>query len=164
MSRPLKVRKPRPAEMRCLIPWLEEPLDTPQQRRAQAIFLYTEGMCATEIAQTLQVHANTIYADLHAFDQQGVASVKQLRPRGVRSRLTPQQKAEICQLADQSPADLGLPYGRRSLRKLCSYLIRQRRVKTLSREHLRRILEKGGSAVVGFNANSSVPIPSVRPF
>lgn len=164
MSRSLKVRQPRPAEVRRLLQWVEEPLETPPQRRAQTILLYHDGMSATEIAMTLQAHVNTILADLHAFDQQGLASVTHLRRRGVSPRLTPVQKAEICRLADRVPGDLGLPYGRWSLSKLRTYLIRQRLVKTLSREHLRRILKKGGSAADGFSASSSVAIPSARQF
>jgi len=164
MSRTLKVRQPHPTEIRRLLHWIEEPLDTPQQRRAQAILLYHDGMSATEIALSLQAHVNTILADLHAFDQQGLASVTQIRSRGVSPRLTPAQKAAICRLADQAPSELGLPYGRWSLSKLRTYLLRQRLVKTLSREHLRRILEKGGSAADAFNANSPVVIPSARRF
>ena len=40
MARPLKLRKPRTAEIRRLLLWVEEPLETAQQRRAQAILLY----------------------------------------------------------------------------------------------------------------------------
>lgn len=164
MSRTLKVRQPRPAEIRRLLQWIEEPLDTPQQRRSQAILLYHDSMSATEIAMTLQAHVNTILADLHAFDQQGLSSVTQVHQRGVSPRLTPAQKAEICRLADQAPSELGLPYGRWSLSKLRTYLLRQRLVKTLRREHLRRILKKGGSPADEFNASSSVVTPSARRF
>ena len=145
MARSLKVRKPNAAEIRRLMQWIEEPLETPQQRRAQAILLYNDGMYATEIARTLQVHVNTIYKDLHAFDQHGGASVEQVHTRGAKSRLTPAQKSEICRLAEQAPYELGLPYGRWSLAKLRAYLIRQRIIPGISREHLRRILKKGGS-------------------
>lgn len=164
MSRSLKVRQPRPTEIRRLLQWVEEPLETPQQRRAQAILLYHDGMSGAEIAVILQAHVNTILADLHAFDQQGLASVTQICPRGVSPQLTPAQKVEICRLADQAPIELGLPYGRWSLSKLRRYLLRQRLVKALSREHLRRILQKGGFAADGFSASSSAAIPSARRF
>ncbi|MGA9923653.1 MAG: hypothetical protein WBQ29_09635, partial [Isosphaeraceae bacterium] len=42
----------------------------------------------------------------------------------------------------QAPTTLGLPLGRWSLAKLRAYLIRQRIVPTISREHLRRVLKK----------------------
>ncbi len=47
-------------------------------------------------------------------------------------------------LADPSPTAVGLPYGRWSLAKLRAYLLKQRILKAISREHLRRVLEKRG--------------------
>jgi len=153
MSRSLKVRKPRLAEIRQLFPLVEEPLETPLQRRAQAILLHNDGMNATEIAATLEVHVNTIYADLHAFDQQGVAAVQQIRTPGAPVRLSEKQTAEICRIADQSPQDVGLSFGRWSLTKLRTYLIRQGIVRKISRTHLGRVLKKGGSVSAGYDAN-----------
>ena len=153
MSRSLKVRKPRPREIRQLLEFVEEPLESASQRRAQAILLYNDGMSATEIAATLQVHVNTIYADLHAFDAQGLAVLYQIRSPGAPSHLTPRQRAEICRIADGSPQEVGLCYGRWSLSKLRTYLIRQGIVKKISRKHLWRVLKKGGCASVGSSAS-----------
>jgi len=153
MSRSLKVRKPHPAEIRHLLPLIEEPLETPSQRRAQAILLHNDDMNATEIAATLEVHVNTIYADLHAFDQQGVAAVHQLGMPGAPAQLTEKQKVEICRIADQSPQDVGLSFGRWSLSKLRTYLIRQGIVIKISRRHLGRVLKKGGSVSVAYDAS-----------
>ena len=50
-------------------------LEPGQRQRAQAILLYAAGLSAVEIARLLAVHANTIYADLHAFDIYGVTAV-----------------------------------------------------------------------------------------
>ena len=164
MARPLKLRKPRAAEIGRLLLWVEEPLETAQQRRAQAILLYNEGMNATEIAQTLEVHPNTIYADLHAFNQWGLASIEQSTQRGRPVRLTAEQKAAICRLAEQPPCEVGLPYGRWSLSKLRTYLIRQHIVSKISCEYIRRILKKGGSVYGMSSVSYSVAIPSVQPF
>jgi transposase len=153
MSRSLKVRKPRPAEIGQLLPLVEEPLETPSQRRAQAILLHNDGMNATEIAATLEVHVNTIYADLHAFDQQGIAAIHQIRTPGAPAQLTEEQKAEICRIADQSPQEVGLSFGRWSLSTLRTYLIRQGIVKKISGKHLGRILKKGGSVSAEYDAS-----------
>ncbi len=59
MSRSLQVRKPRPVEIRQLLPLVEEPLEGPSQRRALAVLLHNDAMNATEIAATLAVHVNT---------------------------------------------------------------------------------------------------------
>lgn len=149
MSRALHVRKPRPTEIRQLLRFVDEPLERPPQRRAQAILLQNEGMSATEIATTLQVHVNTIYTDLRAFARHGVAAVQQSRTPGARPHLSAQQRAAICRIADQSPQTFGLSYGRWSLSRLRTYLIRQRIVAKISRAHLWRVLNKGGLRCAG---------------
>lgn len=153
MSRSLKIRHPRLGEIRQLLALVEEPLEGPPQRRAQAILLHHEGMSATDIATTLEVHVNTICADLHAFDRHGVAAVHQVRSRGAPAQLTPEQRAEICRLADQSPQEVGLSYGRWSLSKLQTYLKRQGLVPRISRKHLWRVLKKGGSTCAASSAS-----------
>lgn len=153
MSRSLNVRKPRPREIRQLLELVEEPLESAMQRRAQALLLHNDGMSATEIAATLRVHVNTIYADLHAFDAEGVGAVYQTRSPGAPSHLTCWQTAEIGRIADQSPQEFGLCYGRWSLSKLRTYLLRQGIVKKISRKHLWRVLKKGGSASVGYSVS-----------
>lgn len=156
MSRSLTVRKPRMAEVRRLYQLLEEESLTPQQhRRAEAVLSYAHGLDAIDIAASLGVHANTIYIDLHAFDQRGLKAVEQSRPRGAPAHLTPHKEAEICRLADRLPYEIGLPYGRWSLTKLRSYLIKSRLVKAISREHLRRVLKKGGLISAVCNVSSS---------
>lgn len=154
MPRSLTVRKPRTAEIRELNQVLEDELDPRQRRRAEAILLYAAGLNAVEIAQVLEAHLNTIYADLRAFHQQGMNSLRQSRasrsPLGISDALV----AEICRLAEQPPYELGLPYGRWTLAKLRHYLIKQRRLKAISREHLRRLLKKGASACAASGARS----------
>jgi hypothetical protein len=82
---------------------------------------------------------------LHAFDRRGLASVCQPRRAGAPARLSTAKVAAIWRLAETPPYELGLPYGRWSLAKLRAHLIRQRVVKAISREHLRRLLQKGAS-------------------
>jgi transposase len=118
MPRSLTTRKPKAAEIRQLNKLLEEPLTAWQCRRAEVILLYAAGMNAVDIAQTLDVHFNAIYADLRAFDQQGLASIKQTRSVGAPARITDAQTAEILRLAELPPYELGLPYGRWSVEKL----------------------------------------------
>ena len=77
MSRSLRVRQPRTADIRRLHEIFASALEPGQRRRAQAILLYAAGLSAVEIARLLEVHANTIYADLHAFDIYGVTAVAQ---------------------------------------------------------------------------------------
>lgn len=145
MARTLKVRKPTPAERSRLQTVLEETTDKHVRRRAEAILFYAAGLNGTEIAAALGVHPNTVYVDLHIFDQQGLAGLRSFSHGGAPPYITTEQCAEIWHLAEREPIEFGLPFGRWSLANLREFLIRRRRVlKQISREHLRRILRKGG--------------------
>jgi transposase len=152
------------AEIRQLHTVLEEALTSSQRRRAEAILLYAAGLTAVDIAPLLDVHPNTIYADLHAFGHYGMAAIHHRGRGGPRPVITPPQEAEIQRLAEVPPYTLGLPYGRWSLAKLRTYLIQHRLLKAISREHLRRMLKKGGCIFAESSANCSALIPSVARF
>ena len=145
MPRLLKVRKPHAREIRQLHAALEQELSARQRRRAEALLLYATGMEATRIADTLESHVNTIYSDLRAFEHAGVGCIHEHLHGGAPLRLSNAQRATILQLAESCPGEVGLPYGRWSLSKLREYLLEQRLVEAISREHLRRVLKKGGS-------------------
>ena len=111
-----------------------------------AIVLYAAGLEAVEIASALGVHIKTVYSDLGAFDARGVACVHEPLRGGAPARISAEQREEIVRLAETSPGEQDLPFGRWSLSKLREYLIKHRVVKAISREHLRRVLRKGGCA------------------
>jgi transposase len=159
MSRPMTVRKPNADELHQLHHWLEQPLKSWQRRRAEVLLLYAADGSASAIAQLLQVHRNTVYADLRAFARHGLSALSRPRKLGAPPRLTRKQIASIWRLADCAPTTLGLPIGRWSLAKLRAYLLQQRIVKAISREHLRRVLKKGGTHSAASSGSSSAPIP-----
>jgi len=74
---------------------LAEAETTQQRRRADAILLYDAGLSAVEIALVLGAHPNTIYADLHAFDQEGLGCLKEPAPAGPAAELSAVQISEI---------------------------------------------------------------------
>jgi transposase len=154
MARPLTVRPPTAQQLRRIHRCLETPLQPWQRRRAEALLLLAAGHTAAFMAGLLGVHVKTIYADLHAFARCGLRCLQPTRRAGARPRLTSAQLKAIWRLAEQSPLSKGLPFARWSLAKLRAYLIRERLVPAISREHLRRILKKGGSVCVGCVANS----------
>jgi transposase len=153
MSRSSTSRKFHPSDLRKLHRLLEGPLQRWQRRRAETLLLHAAGVSASDIARLLEVHPHTTYADLHAFRRHGLASVCRSRRRGAPPRLTRGQLAAIWRLAETPPYELGLPYGRWSLSKLRAYLLRRRILKAISREHLRRLLQKGGSPSAACSAN-----------
>lgn len=159
MSRLSKVRLPSTAEMRQLRQILETSTNARVCRWAEIVLFYAAGLKAQTIADALAVHVNTIYTCLHRFAHLGVAFCQQARRPGAPTRITAAQRDEIARIAEQSPIDFGLPYGRWSLAKLREYVIHQRHVlKAISREHLRRMLKKRTFIFAMFTANSSVTI------
>jgi transposase len=160
MARSLKVRRLRASERRKLEKMLTGDLHPQQRRRAQVLLLYSEGLTGVEIAAGLQFHPQTVYQDLRAFAQEGLAALQPPARGGAAKQLTIEQEAEIGRLAELSPIEVGQPYGRWSLANLRAYLLKARIVKQISREHLRRVLKKGGCASAECNANLSAPIPS----
>ena len=145
MARTLKIRRPTPREMLWLQFCLEDPLSPQVHRRAGAILNYGLGMTAKGIADTLHVHPNTIYADLHAFGREGLRCVHPLPRGGAPLRITPQQREQIWDWAQQSPRDLGLLDSRWTLANLREFLIHHAHViEQISLEHLRRLLQQKG--------------------
>lgn len=163
MPRSLKVRQPRAADIRRLEAELEGFPQPRQRRRAEAILLHAAGLEATAIAQALAAHPNTIRADLHAFNRDGLRAVAAVGGRPAPRGFTPEQLAEVCRLAETAPYELGLPWGRWSLAKLRDHLLKERFCRHLSREHLRRLLRKGGCTLPASGARSSVQTRSGVP-
>lgn len=154
MARHLQVRRPNAAEMRQLRDILEESADARLCRWAEVLLFYGAGLNAPLIAEALGLHVNTIYLCLHRFAHLGMSLVQCVPPQGAPPRLSASQMDKIAQVAEQSPTELGLPYGRWSLAKLQEYLVDQRRLlKAISREHLRRLLKKSRFAYVMFSAS-----------
>lgn len=154
MGRKIKIPKPKAKELWKLHQILEEALNKSQRRRAEAILLYTGGLSCCEIAKLLKAHLNTIYSDLHEFEKKGLSAIKQPPMAGNPGRITDEQIAEIVRIGKVAPYEIGLPYGRWSLRKLKDYLIKKRVVKTIGHERLRQLLKKGGCTFGKLNANS----------
>jgi transposase len=155
MSRPLKIRKPNATEMGQLTQTLEESTQARLCRWAETVLFYGAGLNAQQIAEAIDVHANTIYTYLHDFAREGMSFVQHLHHAGTPTRITEAQVNEIVRIAEQSPTEFGLPYGRWSLAKLQDYVTRPRGLlKGISREHLRRVLKKRTFASAVSNASS----------
>jgi len=118
------------------------------------LLLLAAGHPAVFIAKLLEAHVNTLYTDLQAFARHGLACLQPTHRRGARARLRTAQIKAIWRLAERSPLELGLPFARWSLAKLRAYLIRERLVRAISREHLRRVLKKGDSPCAACAASS----------
>lgn len=159
MARMMKVRRPTTSEIQQLSKRIQKLTDPHQRRRAETLTLYGMGLSPFEIADAQGVHPNTVYKDLHAFEQSDLEAVAQMRRSGAPRRMTAHQETEIAKLAEQSPQAVGLPYGRWSLRKLSVYLVKQHIVKSIGRERLRQVLKKR-CALPASATQASQPGPS----
>jgi transposase len=145
MSRSSAIRNASPEKLDQVHRLLKQPLQPWQRRRLETLLLHTAGHTAVDIAALLGVHVNTVYGDLRLFHRRRLHGLLSRRRLGAPPRLTAHQRRTICRLAEQSPTELGRPYGRWSLTKLRDYLLAHRIVRRISREHLRRVLKKGGT-------------------
>jgi transposase len=149
MTRKMNVRQPVTVEMQGMIRQMPELVNPQQRRRAESLLMYGMSVKPLEIAQSQGVHPNTIYKDLHAFEHLGVAAIQQLQKSGAPRQITDSQITKIVELANQSPQEVGSPYGRWSLRKLSVYLVKQHIVKSIGPERLRQLLKKRFSLPAG---------------
>ena len=153
MARCSRIRKPTSTEVQQLQRLMETSADKRERRRAEILVLYAAGLTVTAITEWLSLHLNPVSRVLQLFGRQGLATISHMSHGGAPRQLSSRQVARLQRLADQPPTKWGLPYGRWSLAKLRDYVLQQRIVDQISREHLRRLLKKGASASNGSNAN-----------
>ena len=165
MTRTLTVRKPTQRETQELERLLESDLSPQARRRAETILYQGLGLNGPQLADALHVHPNTVYADLLAFEREGLACVRPLPVGGAPRRISDQQLNAIWHWAECLPRDLGLPDSRWTLANFREFLVKRQRVlKQISLEHLRRVLKKKIFAFGASHANSSASIRNALPF
>jgi len=165
MTRALTVRKPTRREIHQLELLLEKELTASARRRAETILYYSLGLNGEQLAAGLHVHPNTVYADLQAFEREGLACVRPLSVGGAPRQISDLQLNAIWYWAECLPRDLGLPDPRWTLTNFREFLVKRQRVlKQISLEHLRRVLKKKRFAFGASPASSSVLIRNVQPF
>jgi len=165
MTRTLNIRKPTRRETQELERMLEGELSSQARRRAETILYHGLGLNGQQLADALHVHPNTVYADLRAFEREGLVCVRPLPVGGTPRRISDQQSDAIWQWADCLPRDLGLPDPRWTLTNFREFLVKRQRVlQRISLEHLRRILKKKIFAFGASRANLPASIRNALPF
>ncbi|CAG0944473.1 hypothetical protein ANRL1_01778 [Anaerolineae bacterium] len=154
MTRTLTVRKPTRRESQELELLLEGEISSQVRRRVETILYHGLGLNGRQLAEALHVHPNTVYADLQAFEREGLGCVRALPVGGAPRRISDQQLNAIWHWAECLPRDLGLPDPRWTLTNFREFLVnRQRVLKRISLEHLRRVLKKKSFAFGASRAN-----------
>lgn len=111
-------------------------------RRAQVILCSAQGMKVSAIAKQVYLSDQYIRQIIHYFNDDGLPSLEPRYGGGRPADITPEQKAEIVELALMPPQILGLPFTQWSLSKLKAEVLRRKIVKNISHEWLRQILKE----------------------
>ena len=114
------------------------------RQRAQIILASDSQVAAPEIARVLQTDENQVRRVIGEFNRDGMGSLRPPTGGGHPRRIDNDTRVAIRVIALARPCDLGEPGTRWSLSRLRRYLIRHKVVRSVSKEHLRRLLNKMG--------------------
>lgn len=114
------------------------------RQRAQIVLASDARSSAPQIAQVLQTDENQVRRVIGEFNTDGMESLRPPTGGGRPRRIDDTAREQIRAVALARPGDLGEPGTRWSLTTLRRYLVRARIVKTISKEHLRRLLVSMG--------------------
>jgi len=113
-------------------------------RRARVVLARYRGLSETEVATALGVGRSSVRRWVQRFERHGILGLQTARRSSHPIVFTADVRAAIVRHAQMDPKALGYQGTRWSLRALRAALIRQRVVKKISIQHLRRILAEGG--------------------
>ena len=114
------------------------------RQRAQILLASDSQVAAPEIARVLQTDENQVRRVIAEFNTDGMDSLRPPTGGGHPRRIDNDTGEAIGVIALARPCDLGEPGTRWSLSRLRRYLIRHRVLRSISKEHLRRLLNKMG--------------------
>ncbi|GAA3413559.1 IS630 family transposase [Streptosporangium vulgare] len=114
-------------------------------RRAIVVMMSGQGRSVPDITSLMQVGDDYVREVIHAFNERGFDALNPKWSGGRPSAISVRARERICLIAKTVPAEWGITgMSTWSLRTLAEHLITQGVVAAISREHLRRILRKGG--------------------
>ena len=93
-------------------------------KRAQIIWLASQGQHAPEIAQQLGVGADMVRLRLKRFNEQGLEGLQEAQRSGRPTTYTPEEVSTVIQTALSKPQEVGEDYAMWTLDRLVEYLQR----------------------------------------
>ncbi len=119
--------------------------DPVKLRRAIVVMMSGQGQSVPDITSLMQVSDDYVRDVIHAFNEKGLDALDPKWNGGRPATISSQVREHICLIAKTVPAEWGITgHSTWSLRTLAEHLITRGVVAAISREHLRRILRKGG--------------------
>ncbi|MDP9841165.1 transposase [Streptosporangium lutulentum] len=114
-------------------------------RRAIVVMMSGQGQSVPDITSLMQVGDDYVRDVIHAFNERGFDALDPKWSGGRPPAISERVRERICLIAKTVPAEWGIAgMSTWSLRTLAEHLIARGVVAAISREHLRRILRKGG--------------------
>lgn len=114
------------------------------RQRAQIVLASDSKVAFPQIAQVLQTVENQVRRVITGFNADGMDSLHPPTGGGHPRRIDDDTREVIRGIALARPCDLGEPGTRWSLPRLRRYLLRRKVLRSISKEHLRRLLNKMG--------------------
>lgn len=118
-------------------------------RRAQIVLLSAQGMDVPAIAKVSFTSPDRVRDVIHNFNADGFDSLRPRYAGGRPPKFSPEQRAQIKQVALARPTDHGLPFSTWSLSKLADFLVAEGVVDDISHEGLRQVLREQGVSFPG---------------
>lgn len=142
--RPIFVRKlstQEKAELRKLL----KSADTRLYKRARTVWLSaTQRLKAPEIANIVDLHLNKVRRYIRRFNQKGITGLYQKFSAGRPREINDKQRKQVIAALKSKPREFGLAFSNWSLRGLCQVVIKERIIKAISPEWMRRIIAEEG--------------------
>jgi transposase len=119
--------------------------DPVKLRRAIVVLMSGQGQSVPDITSLMQISDDYVRDVIHAFNERGFDALDPKWSGGRPAVISQRVREHICLIARTSPAEWGITqFSTWSLAKLAEHLISCGVVASISREHLRRILGRGG--------------------
>jgi len=129
------------AELRKLL----KSTDTRLYKRARAVWLSaTQHLKAPEIASIVDLHLNKVRRYIRRFNQRGIAGLYQKFSTGRPREINDKQRKQVIAMLKSRPREFGLAFSNWSLRGLCQVVIKERIIKAISPEWMRRVIAEEG--------------------
>lgn len=142
--RPIFVKKLSRAEKKDLKVLLKS-TNTRLYKRARVIWLSsTKGLIAKEIAEIVDLHLNKVRKFIRRFNERGIAGLYQKSSGGRPREIKTEQRRQLVRLIKTKPKEFGLSWSSWSLRGLCEIAAKERIVRTISPEWMRRVIQEEG--------------------
>lgn len=114
-------------------------------KRARVVWLSTnQHLKAPEIAKIVDLHLNKVRKYIRRFNQEGIMGLYQKPSPGRPREIGDKKRRQIIKLLKTKPRVFGLSWSSWNLRGLAEVTVKQKLLKSISHEYIRKIIEEEG--------------------